>query len=189
MAQSLKAETSVISELPSLAAPPAAGKARTVGKKAKRDSEPPDETLELRYFKVMAKGLGPALVLEHSGVAWKGNADLEFDAAEHWAELKPSTPFGQMPVLAGPGGFQLAQTVAIINYVAKVAGSEVRTRLASLARLARCCSCGGAGALAAHCPPPLPPSSPVAPFQCPLNAGHHFLRRARLQPALACRSS
>ena len=35
---------------------------------------------ELRYFPVMAKGLGPTLVAEHSGQSWKGNKDLGFIA-------------------------------------------------------------------------------------------------------------
>ena len=44
--------------------------------------------LELRYFPLLAKGLGPALVLEHSQLAWRGNKDLPFSIGEHWKALK-----------------------------------------------------------------------------------------------------
>lgn len=40
--------------------------------------------LELLYFAVMAKGLGPALILQHSGLPWKGNSDLNFKAKDDW---------------------------------------------------------------------------------------------------------
>jgi hypothetical protein len=80
--------------------------------------------LQLRYFPLLAKGLGPALVLEHSGLTWVGNRDLPFSVATDWAELKPTTPFGQLPLLCVAGLPPIAQSCAIINYVGKVAGTE-----------------------------------------------------------------
>ena len=80
--------------------------------------------LELRYFPLLAKGLGPTLVLEHSGLAWAGNRDLPFSIAAVWIELKPTTPFGQLPLLRVAGLPPLAQACAIINYVGKVAATE-----------------------------------------------------------------
>ncbi|GMH93044.1 hypothetical protein TrVE_jg7784 [Triparma verrucosa] len=80
---------------------------------------------ELRYFQLMARGLGPALVAEHSGLSWAGNKTLVFDTTDHWAALKPSTPFGQLPLLTVPGSnFQVAQTTAIISYIGRISGSE-----------------------------------------------------------------
>ncbi len=79
--------------------------------------------VELRYFNVMAKGIGPALVLEYSGIEWKGNKDLGFHGGL-WADLKPKTPFGQLPMLTLPNGEIVAQTTAIINYIGKIAGTE-----------------------------------------------------------------
>ena len=61
-------------------------------KKAKHSPQP----FELRYFPVMAKGLGPALVAEYSGLPWKGREALGFDAGKDWKTLKPTTPFGQV---------------------------------------------------------------------------------------------
>jgi glutathione S-transferase len=79
--------------------------------------------LELRYFNVMAKGLGPALVLEYSGLEWRGSKDLGFHGGL-WQDLKPKTPFGQLPLLTLPTGEMIAQTTAIINYIGKTAGTE-----------------------------------------------------------------
>eukprot|EP01062_Namystynia_karyoxenos_P045632 TRINITY_DN3393_c0_g2_i3.p1 TRINITY_DN3393_c0_g2~~TRINITY_DN3393_c0_g2_i3.p1 ORF type:complete len:249 (+),score=106.01 TRINITY_DN3393_c0_g2_i3:96-749(+) len=70
--------------------------------------------LKLTYFPVMAKGLSPALCLEHSGLEWDG----EHKKGGEWMAMKPSTPFGQLPVLEVPGYGMLAQSVAIINFVA-----------------------------------------------------------------------
>ena len=124
MAESLRAETTSIDDEDRAEAN------KRAAKRAKRDSASPTAVpldsapLELRYFGVMAKGLGPALVLEHSGLTWLGNAGLGFRPAEQWQALKPTTPFGQMPVLSKKDGFQLAQTVAIINYVARLADTD-----------------------------------------------------------------
>ena len=90
-----------------------------------RALEEADATYELRYFPLNAKGLGPSLVLQHSGLKWSGNRDLPFSIDEHWAALKPTTPFGQLPLLSCPAiGLNLAQTTAIINYIGRVAATE-----------------------------------------------------------------
>lgn len=84
--------------------------------------------MELRYFPLLAKGLGPALVLEHSGLPWRGNRDLPFSISSHWAALKPLTPFGQLPLLSVPSvGLEIAQTTAILNYVGRKACTEGAT--------------------------------------------------------------
>jgi len=95
-------------------------------KRAKTAHATQGSMFELRYFPLMAKGLGPALVAEHSGWPWSGNATLKFTIDEHWKELKPTTPFGQLPLLTVPGNitFQLAQTTAIVNYIGNIAHSD-----------------------------------------------------------------
>jgi len=82
------------------------------------------EPLTLRYFPILARGLGPALVCEYSGLKWAGNADSGFTFAD-WPNLKATTPFGQLPLLTTSDGKQIGQTLAIINYVAKLAGAEL----------------------------------------------------------------
>lgn len=89
--------------------------------------------LELYYFALYAKGLGPALVAEFSGLPWKGPGVLRNewvgDDGVKWGGadgLKASgeSPFGQMPLLKtnGPAG-NIGQTVAIIQYLARQAGA------------------------------------------------------------------
>lgn len=69
----------------------------------------------------MAKGLGPALVAEFSGLVWQGNS-----VKHKMPKYKDVAPFGQMPLLylgedrAKPVG----QTTAIINTIAKLAKTE-----------------------------------------------------------------
>ena len=83
--------------------------------------------LELFYFPLYAKGLGPALVAEFSGLAWKGPAETGWESSQWRAEggLKASgaSPFGQLPLLktGGPAG-NIGQTVAIVNFIGKTAG-------------------------------------------------------------------
>ena len=95
-----------------------------LNKRAKRDGP-----FELRYFPVMAKGLGPTLVAEHSGQPWKGNKDLGFIArggppGKNFADIKDTLPFGQLPLLTTSNGEKIAQTTAIVNYIGMVAGTE-----------------------------------------------------------------
>ena len=83
---------------------------------------------ELRYFPVMAKGLGPTLVAECSGIPWAGNKDLGFIArggppGNNFADIKPSLPFGQLPLLTTAEGDMVVQTTAIINYIGMLAGT------------------------------------------------------------------
>jgi len=87
-------------------------------KRARRGAKEP-EPFTLQYFPVMAKGLGPTLVAEFSGLPWKGAKDVPFD----WATLKPTTPFGQMPLLT-MDGVMVAQTLAILNHIGKAAQTE-----------------------------------------------------------------
>ena len=96
-------------------------------KRAKRGAPP--APFELRYFPVMAKGLGPVLVAEYSGLPWLGNEALGFIAhggppGKNFADLKDKTPFGQLPLLTTVDGDMVAQTTAIINYIGKTAGTE-----------------------------------------------------------------
>ena len=94
-------------------------------KPAEEEEQQPAPRFELRYFPLMAKGLGPALVAEHSGLPWAGNATLGFTIEDHWSELKPTTPFGQLPLLTEgvPGkSVNVAQTTAIVNYIGSISG-------------------------------------------------------------------
>ena len=81
--------------------------------------------MKLTYFSVMAKGLGPALccgerapavvscrvapasdphsAAELSGLPWDGPKSAGVDLNKDWPKLKPTTPFGQLPLLEVDG--------------------------------------------------------------------------------------
>ena len=81
--------------------------------------------------------------LPQSPASQAGNATVGFNSATDWAALKPQAPFGQMPLLTVPaasawtsspfaragdeGRTHIGQTVAIINYIGKVSGTEGET--------------------------------------------------------------
>lgn len=82
------------------------------------------EPMKLTYFPVMAKGLGPALVAELSGLPWAGNKDNGF-TRDKWAAMKEAgmSPFGQLPLLEDEG-LNIGQSIAIVNYIGKKAKTE-----------------------------------------------------------------
>mmetsp|Transcript_28571 Transcript_28571/g.58404 ORF Transcript_28571/g.58404 Transcript_28571/m.58404 type:complete len:556 (+) Transcript_28571:130-1797(+) len=90
----------------------------------------PPPAFTLLYFPLMARGLGPALVAEYSGLPWAGPLSVGFDAKRDWPVLKASsaTPFGQLPIMTLHGGDEeevvVAQTAAIVNCIARMASNE-----------------------------------------------------------------
>ena len=70
-----------------------------------------DAPLKLIYFPLWAKGPAPALALAHSGLAWTGENPGD------WKALKPTTPWGELPVLEIPGAGALGHELAILNYL------------------------------------------------------------------------
>lgn len=90
-------------------------------------SVPTPTTLELYYFPLYAKGLGPALVLEYSGLPYKGPKALGLNMMQHWKEMKAAgaSPTGQLPLLIADG-VHISQTTAILNYVGRISATEGR---------------------------------------------------------------
>jgi len=83
-----------------------------------------EPVMVLTHLPVMARGLGPAIVAELSGLPWKGPRDTGFKA-DQWPELRDSgrCPLGQLPMLE-VGGFSICQPIAIVNYIGKNVGME-----------------------------------------------------------------
>ncbi|CAL8110920.1 unnamed protein product [Orchesella dallaii] len=69
---------------------------------------------KLRYFNMRAAAEPIRLIFAHANVEYE---DIRV-AREDWPELKPSMPWGQMPVLEIDGVY-LAQSVAICRYLAR----------------------------------------------------------------------
>lgn len=72
-----------------------------------------DEKYVLTYFQVFARGPAPALALAHSGLPFK----VVFP--ENWQEMKPSTPWGHLPLLEVPGAGPIGHEAAILNYIGR----------------------------------------------------------------------
>uniref|UniRef100_A0AC35UBB2 Glutathione S-transferase n=1 Tax=Rhabditophanes sp. KR3021 TaxID=114890 RepID=A0AC35UBB2_9BILA len=72
--------------------------------------------MKLSYFPVRGYGEPARLMLIHAGVKFEDHVVQLAD----WAALKPTTPFGQLPVLELPNGIQIAQSLSIYKYI----GSE-----------------------------------------------------------------
>jgi len=70
--------------------------------------------MQLMYFPIRGRAEAIRLILEDQG------AQYEFKAVEReeWQRIKPSTPFGQIPMLTD-GDFQLPQSNAIIRYLGR----------------------------------------------------------------------
>lgn len=83
------------------------------------------DKMKLTYFPLMAKGLGPALVAECSGLPWTGPKETGLNVFEKWGEMKESgvSPFGQLPLLED-GDLKIGQCCAIMNYIGKKAQTE-----------------------------------------------------------------
>ncbi|KAG7213603.1 hypothetical protein KM043_002856 [Ampulex compressa] len=71
---------------------------------------------KLRYFNVMGLGESIRFMLSYGGAQFE---DIRFDhSSEEWKQMKPTTPYGQMPTLEF-GGKVYSQTLPICRYLAK----------------------------------------------------------------------
>jgi glutathione S-transferase len=70
------------------------------------------------YFNVAGKGDAPRLALAHGGIPFTDNRV----AFPDWAALKPSTPFGQLPIIRLADGTVLSQQRAILRLIGKETG-------------------------------------------------------------------
>ena len=69
---------------------------------------------------VMAKGLGPTLVAEFSGIDWEGPKYVDMQPTGVKLDYKKVSPFGQRPILI-VDGITMSQTLAIMNVIGRKA--------------------------------------------------------------------
>ena len=82
-------------------------------------------SLRLCYFDVMAKGLQVTMVAHHSGLEWQGKPE-GFSWRDGPNAMKPSAPFGQLPLLfvGGDDKPPVAQATAIASVIGKLANTD-----------------------------------------------------------------
>jgi glutathione S-transferase len=73
---------------------------------------------KLSYFPMPGRGESVRLALQLSGVEWVDNRVPGKD----WGSIKPSTPWGKMPMLELADGAKLSQQRALLRFVGKLGG-------------------------------------------------------------------
>ncbi|KAJ3135966.1 hypothetical protein HK100_002154 [Physocladia obscura] len=105
-------------EVPAAAAPASPKKHAPLPSSVKTsaDAKHDHSSYEVHYFGVRGKGELPRIILAYGGATWKN------EVPKSWAEVKDSTPFGQLPLLVekndGKEVFCLAQSRTIARYLA-----------------------------------------------------------------------
>ncbi|MFH4978255.1 hypothetical protein AB6A40_004964, partial [Gnathostoma spinigerum] len=78
---------------------------------------------KLQYFPLRGRAESIRLLLTYLGQEFI-DEKISF---EEWPKVKPTTPFGFLPVLTVDGEYQIAQTLAILRYLARKHGLEGST--------------------------------------------------------------
>jgi len=78
-------------------------------------------TYTLHYWGIKARGYLPTIIASVGDLSYSWNKGVE------WPAFKPNTPFGQLPVLTGPDGFTLGQSLAIVRFLARKANLQGET--------------------------------------------------------------
>lgn len=85
--------------------------------------------VKLTYFNLRARGEPARLILAQGGVVYEDHRITSpFEDIAPWLVHKPSTPYGQLPVLC-VDGVEIAQSMTIARYCATLAGLEGKTAL------------------------------------------------------------
>ncbi|KAL1504863.1 hypothetical protein AB1Y20_008633 [Prymnesium parvum] len=88
------------------------------------EEKPRPSALKLYYFNITGKGEAIRLFSAYAGLDLE---DYRFASFEEFAALKAdgTLPYGQVPLLEVDGKHKLAQSAAILRYLAQIAGGEI----------------------------------------------------------------
>ena len=70
---------------------------------------------KLMYFPAYGRAEAIRMLLNHAGVKFED----EIVQYSDWAQVKPTIPFGQLPVWVDEDGSMLSQSIAILNALAR----------------------------------------------------------------------
>ena len=86
-------------------------------------------TVKLTYFNLRARGEPIRLLLAYGGIKYEDERiPPKWEDPTPWEALKPSTPYGQLPVLSWDG-MVISQSMACARFVAKEIGVAGRNNL------------------------------------------------------------
>ena len=80
--------------------------------------------LELIYFKMRALAEAPRLLLEYTELKYYDIMSWDYYDKE-WSEVKSKVPFRQLPMLVVDQKHEICQSIAILDFIEKIAGIEI----------------------------------------------------------------
>ncbi len=86
--------------------------------------------LKLIYFKMRALAEAPRILFHYAGIKFEDLMSWEY-YGEDWSITKPKVSFKQLPVLIIDDKHEIAQSIAILNYIEKIAGIEIKDQIQS----------------------------------------------------------
>ena len=81
-------------------------------------------SLKLIYFKMRALAEAPQLLLHYAGIDYQYLMSWDHYEDE-WSKIAPQRPFKQLPILVVDETHEIAQSIAILAYVEKLAGLNI----------------------------------------------------------------
>ena len=86
--------------------------------------------LKLVYFKMRALAEAPRILFHYTGIKFEDLMSWEY-YGEDWSIIKPKVSFKQLPVLIIDDKHEIPQSIAILNYIEKIAGIEIKDQIQS----------------------------------------------------------
>ena len=86
--------------------------------------------LKLIYFKMRALAEAPRILFHYTGIEFEDLMSWEY-YGEDWSITKPKVSFKQLPVLIIDDKHEVAQSIAILSYIEKIAEIDIKDEIQS----------------------------------------------------------
>ena len=80
--------------------------------------------IKLVYFKMRALAEAPQMLMRSCGIEYTYLMSWDH-FGDQWSNVKAKVPFKQLPILELDNGTQIGQSIAILNYIEKIAGLSI----------------------------------------------------------------